>query len=53
MKRVAIEPTLLNQSNGAYTNPMFSIVKVKAPRYQFTPNPDHTAASSNKQATVQ
>lgn len=53
MKRVAIEPTLLNQSNGAYTNPMFSVIKVKVPRYQFNPNPEFTTTSRDKQSAAQ
>lgn len=40
MKQVAIEPTLLNQSNNAYTNPMFTVMRVKVPRYQFVPKPE-------------
>lgn len=38
MKRVIIEPTLINQSNDAYQTPHFSIKTVTVPKYTFIPN---------------
>lgn len=49
MKEVKIEPTLLNQSNSAYTNPTFTVVKVKVPKFQFAPASDVNSKSSNQQ----
>jgi hypothetical protein len=38
MKEVKIEPTLLNQSNSAYTNPTFTVLKVRVPKFEFSPS---------------
>lgn len=37
MKQVFIEPTLKNQANDAYKNPMFTVIKVKVQKYEFSP----------------
>lgn len=50
MKEVKIEPALLNQSNSAYTNPTFTIVKVKVPQFQFAPDSEIHVKSIHKQA---
>ncbi len=50
MKEVKIEPTLLNQSNSAYTNPSFSVVKVRVPQFQFSPPSEINSKLISRQA---
>ncbi len=54
MKRVIIEPTLINQSNDAYQTPHFSIKTITVPRYTFIPNYGEriVATSSSRKLAV-